>query len=61
LLEFFRRRLVAGGTISPTDINLISVTDSPQEARDILRKGIEASADRARAKPKGKWWLGEQR
>ena len=42
----FRRRLVAGGTISPTDIDLISVTDSPDEAREILRTGIDASAAR---------------
>lgn len=61
LLDFFRRRLVAGGTISPTDTDLISVTDSPDEAQEILRRGIEASAARARTKPKGKWWLGEQR
>jgi uncharacterized protein (TIGR00730 family) len=60
MLEFFRRRLVAGGTISPTDIDLISVTDSPAEARDILRRGIEASATRAKNKPKRSWWLGER-
>ncbi|MBY0112545.1 MAG: TIGR00730 family Rossman fold protein [Phycisphaerales bacterium] len=61
MLEFIRRRLEAGGTISPGDIDLISVTDSPEEARDILRRGIEASAIRARMKPKRRWWLGELR
>ncbi|HEX8876672.1 MAG TPA: TIGR00730 family Rossman fold protein [Phycisphaerales bacterium] len=61
LLEFFRSRLIAGGTISRSDIDLISITDSPDEARDILQRGIEASAARVRDKPKGRWWLGEQR
>jgi hypothetical protein len=61
MLEFIRRRLIAGGTISPGDIDLISVTDSPDEARDILARGLQVSAARAKSKPRGKWWLGEQR
>jgi uncharacterized protein (TIGR00730 family) len=32
LMEFFRSRLIAQGTISPEDINLLLLTDSPDEA-----------------------------
>jgi uncharacterized protein (TIGR00730 family) len=32
LMEFFRARLIAEGTINPHDINLLLLTDSPDEA-----------------------------
>jgi uncharacterized protein (TIGR00730 family) len=32
MLEFFRERLIAEATISPEDLNLLKITDSPDEA-----------------------------
>lgn len=62
MLHFFKHRLVAARTISPDDQDLISVTDSPEECREILARGLAASARRAsdsrRKKPSR--WLGER-
>jgi uncharacterized protein (TIGR00730 family) len=36
LVRFFRERLIAEGTISPDDIDLLFVTDSPEEAVEFI-------------------------
>jgi uncharacterized protein (TIGR00730 family) len=40
LREFMQNTLVAEGTISPSDLNLMSLTDSVAEAIDIIRRSI---------------------
>ena len=42
LLAWVRNTMLAGGTISPEDLNLITVSDSPAEIRDIV---VDAIAD----------------
>jgi uncharacterized protein (TIGR00730 family) len=60
LLDFMRNTLVKQGTIAPTDIDLLFVTDSPEEAaarvRDIGMKQFGLSYDRP-IKPR--WYLFE--
>ena len=51
---------MAGGTVSPDDINLFSVTDSPDEVESLLRRGVEDSVQRRRAVPKKSWLLAEE-
>ena len=60
LLDFMRNTLVKQGTIAPTDMDLLFVTDSPEEAaarvRDIGMKQFGLSYDRP-IKPR--WYLFE--
>jgi len=60
LLDFMRDTLVKQGTIAPTDMDLLFVTDSPEEAaarvRDIWMKQFGLSYDRP-IKPR--WYLFE--
>jgi uncharacterized protein (TIGR00730 family) len=60
LLDMFREKLLGERTISPNDLNLILVTDSPQEAveyiRDITIHKFGLSYER---KIKRRWFLGE--
>src|SRR5215475_6334755 len=60
LLDFMRNTLVKEGTIAPTDMDLLFVTDSPEEAaarvRDIGMKQFGLSYDRP-IKPR--WYLFE--
>ena len=48
VIEFMRKSMVAAGTISPEDPDLIHVTDSPEEAIRIIRA---ASPEWAAPKP----------
>lgn len=59
LIEFMKCRLLDGRTINKEDIDLFSVTDSPDEVESMLWKGIEASAERRKKAPKKSWLLGE--
>lgn len=44
LLEWLRQTLLSAGNISPADLNLLIVTDSPQEVHDLIMKAmVEAS------------------
>lgn len=60
LLEFARERLITGGTISPEDLDLITVTDSPDEAAAAVASCtvMHPEAERPRG-PKGTRLLGE--
>lgn len=40
LLDWLRETMLAAGNISPADLDLIVVTDSPQEVRDLIMKAI---------------------
>lgn len=61
LLEFMRGTMVREGTISPTDLDALTVTDDPAEALVALRRGIETSPDagRWREAPRPSAVLGE--
>jgi hypothetical protein len=59
LIEFMKCRLIDGRTINPEDIDLFSVTDSPDEVESMLWQGVEESAKRQKQAPKRKWFLGE--
>jgi uncharacterized protein (TIGR00730 family) len=40
LLDWLRNTMLARGNISPADLDLIVVTDSPQEVRDLIMKAM---------------------
>ncbi len=40
LLDWLRQTMLAEGKISPADLDLIVVTDSPQEVRDLITKAM---------------------
>jgi uncharacterized protein (TIGR00730 family) len=42
--NFVRKTLVSEQTISPEDLDLLSVTDSPEEAVAFIKKGLERAA-----------------
>lgn len=48
LCEFMRGTLQRVGTISPADLDLLTITDSPDEAMAAVRRGLEANGIRAR-------------
>lgn len=48
LCEFMRGTLRRVGTISPGDLDLLTITDSPDEAMAAVRRGLEANGIRAR-------------
>ena len=62
LMGFFRSRLVASGKIDEHDIQRFTVTDSPDEAVDVMvraaidRFGLTPSSTPPRRK---RWWLFE--
>lgn len=58
LLEFVHDRLVPRGTIDPADAELLTVTDSPARAVDVVRRGVERHAPIV--KPRRLWMLGER-
>ncbi|MFZ2875227.1 MAG: TIGR00730 family Rossman fold protein [Phycisphaerales bacterium] len=61
MFEFLRSRLEARGTISPGDVDLLTLTDSPDEAMMAVRRGLDVhAADVAKQRAmRGRWWLGE--
>lgn len=63
LLEFLRETMGRGGTVDVQDLDLLVVTDDPQEAVSILREAALAKfglSYRAQA-PRRRWWFGELR
>jgi uncharacterized protein (TIGR00730 family) len=61
LLEFMKGRMVAGGTISATDVDRFVVTDSPEEAVDYIHQvGVERFGLVWQRQPKPRWMLGER-
>ncbi|MBS0188877.1 MAG: TIGR00730 family Rossman fold protein [Planctomycetes bacterium] len=59
MVDFIKCRLVEGRTIAPGDIDLFSVTDSPDEVESMLWQGVEESAKRQKKAPKRSRLLGE--
>ncbi len=61
LLEFCRSTLLAEATISPEDIDLLTVTDSPDEAVSVIARGIQSHAETMKKAPRRSRLLGERR
>jgi uncharacterized protein (TIGR00730 family) len=62
MLEFFRARMLAEGTIGQGDLDLLVCTDSPEEVVDRIADTMQRQFGFAwsrRDKPARKWWLGE--
>jgi uncharacterized protein (TIGR00730 family) len=64
MLDFIRDRMLAEGTISPHDLDLMFVTDSPEEAVDRIVDTVQKHFGFAWTKGEGlrakrRWWLGE--
>ena len=47
LLDWVRERLLADGLISPGDLDLVAVTDDPDEVLRLVRAGAERQGRRA--------------
>lgn len=59
MLEFLRGTLVRNHTIDPTDLDLLTVTDSPEEALEALKAGVRVWRGRPR-RPHRRKVLGEK-
>jgi len=46
LLDFMRNTLAHLGTIAPSDLDLLTITDSPEEAMNAVLRGLDASGIR---------------
>ena len=60
LVDWLRSRMIGEGTIAPQDLNLLHLTDSPEEAVRCVRDGARRSLER-RPPPvtRPRWFLGE--
>ncbi len=59
LLDFIRNTLAHAGTINPEDLDLLTVTDSPDEAVEKIRRGLALQDANLRAAPRRSALLGE--
>lgn len=59
LVEFLREKMVAQGTISPEDMNLLTVTDSHDEACRVIQESVDRSREVIQKAPSRLWWLAE--
>lgn len=59
MLTFMRERLVSAGTISPEDMDLITLTDDPNVAVEKIREGV-ALQPKPKWSPKPRRLLGER-
>ncbi len=61
MMGFLRETFLKEGTIGAEDLELLTLTDSPDEAVAAIVAGLARHvADLKRDKPKRKWWLGER-
>ncbi|HJS48503.1 MAG TPA: TIGR00730 family Rossman fold protein [Gemmatimonadales bacterium] len=61
LLRFLRESLVQAGTVDPADLDLLTVTDSPEEAAEVVRRRSPAKAAKWAGAPEPRKSLGEPR
>lgn len=60
LIEFMRQGLVGGRTIEPADVERIIITDSPQEAVELVReRAMKQFGLTEGSAMKRRWYLGE--
>jgi uncharacterized protein (TIGR00730 family) len=60
LLDFMRNSLVTAGTVDPGDLELLTVTDSPEEAVEVIRRYGQPRAEEWDGAPKPKKVLREE-
>jgi uncharacterized protein (TIGR00730 family) len=61
LMDFVRNTLVPQGAISPEDVNLLHLTDSPEEAIELIATAAQKRFGFTwKKKPKAAWYLGER-
>lgn len=60
MMAMFRERFLAAGTISPEDLRLLTVTDSPEEAMSAITTCVPRAQEAMRAAPKPITILGEK-
>ncbi|QOJ01895.1 MAG: TIGR00730 family Rossman fold protein [Phycisphaeraceae bacterium] len=58
LVRFLRTSMVAGATISAGDMDLLTVTDDPEEAVAAIRRGVERTLPKITSRKRW-WFLGE--
>ncbi len=64
MIAFIRDSLLREGCINAKDLDLLIVTDSPEEAVDRIADAAQRNfgfAWQSRRRPRGRWWLLEQR
>lgn len=59
LVEFLREKMVAQGTISAADMDLLTVTDSHDEACRVIQESVDRSREIIQRAPSRLWWLAE--
>jgi uncharacterized protein (TIGR00730 family) len=60
LIEFMTTRMLRDGTIGADDLPLLVVTDSVDEAIEVIHKGVATALANRATVPKRRWWLGER-
>lgn len=60
LVEFLTKRMLANGTIGQADMGLITLTDSPDEAVEQIKRGAALHQSDVERRPRQRWWLGER-
>ncbi|MBL8760110.1 MAG: TIGR00730 family Rossman fold protein, partial [Phycisphaerae bacterium] len=61
MLDFLRRTMLAQGTIGHGDLDLLILTDSPDEAMEHIKRGVEANYPETLKRPfRRRWWLLER-
>lgn len=62
MLDFIKGTMLPEGTISPQDVDLLPVTDDPEEAIDIIATAAQKKFGFiwTKQKPKPRWFLGER-
>lgn len=61
LLDFIRNTLIVNGTIDAADADLLTPTDSPDEACEQIRRGVGIHDHDMAKRPRRAWLLGERR
>lgn len=59
MIDFLRQRMLAEGTLSQADLDLITLTDSPDEAVAQIKRGVGVFEADRKKRPKHYRWLGE--
>ena len=59
IVDFARFNLVEAGAIDPTDLDLVTFTDDPDEALEVIAQSKVAHAARFSRTRKALWWLRE--
>ncbi|MFA6046305.1 MAG: TIGR00730 family Rossman fold protein [Phycisphaerales bacterium] len=59
LIDFLKQRMLEAGTIGQKDLDLITLTDSPDDAVEHIKRGVALHQTDVKNRPRRHWWLGE--